>query len=189
MILIDGVLVEEDLIHKKFCCDLKKCKGACCTFYGEFGAPVLDSEVELMEECKTFAEKYLSEQSKSYIIKHGVVEGIAGNYTTVCMNKKDCVFVYYEDDIAFCALEKAYLSGATNFRKPLSCHLFPVRVAYWSNGHLYFSEIPECDSAVKKGKKEDIFLYYTVKEALIRKFGKSWYENFVNYSKFSINKS
>ncbi|MFH1052654.1 MAG: DUF3109 family protein [bacterium] len=184
MTIIDEVLVEDEILTKKFCCDLKKCKGACCTFYGENGAPVLDDEVKIITDCKPVAEKYLSEKSKKYISKYGFIEGGPGNYSTVCIENKDCVFVYYEGKIAFCSLEKAFLSGETNFRKPLSCHLFPIRVAYWNNGMLYFSEISECLPAIQKGKKENIHLAESLKEALIRKFGESWYKNFVNYIKF-----
>ncbi len=181
MAVIDEVLVEDGIFTKKFCCDLKKCKGACCTFYGEYGAPVLDEEVEIISECKSFAEKYLSTRAKDYIKLHGFVEGVPGDFSTVCIDNKDCVFVYFENNIAFCALEKAFLSGETSFRKPLSCHLFPIRVAYWNNGSLYFSEISECEPAVLKGENENILLADSLKEALVRKFGDSWYKNFVNY--------
>jgi len=189
--LIDDVLVEDDILTKKFCCDLDKCKGACCTFYGEYGAPVLDKEVQIIKQSKSVAEKYLSKKSKEYIDKHGCIEGSPGNYSTVCIDNKDCVFVFYENGIAFCALEKAYLKGEIDFRKPLSCHLFPIRVAYWDKGSLYFSKISECEPALKKGEEENILLAETLKDALARKFGESWYKNFVNYIKFknSISKN
>jgi hypothetical protein len=187
MISLDGVLIDEEILYKKFSCDLSKCKGACCTFYGDFGAPLLDEEVPKIRESFNVAEKYLSKSTKEYIRKKGYIEGIKGNYSTVCINKKDCVFVFYKNDIAFCSLEQAYLNGETTFRKPLSCHLFPIRIADWNNGQLYFSEIEECKTARKKGEKENIFLYETAKDALIRKFGYKWYENFVNYIKFTIN--
>jgi len=187
MTIIDEVPVEEEILTKKFCCDLEKCKGACCTFYGEYGAPVLDEEVDIIKDCKPIAEKYLSKKSIDYIKKYGFVEGYPGNYSTVCIENKDCVFVYYERGIAFCALEKAYLNGEIKFRKPLSCHLFPIRIAYWNQGSLYFSEISECESALKKGKKENILLAESVKDALIRKYGESWYKNFVNYIKLKFN--
>jgi len=189
MTLIEEVLVEDEILTKKFCCDLEKCKGSCCTFYGEYGAPVLDDEVKKIKEAKIIAEKYLSKKTRDFINKNGFIEGFPGNYSTVCIEKRDCVFVYYENGIAFCALEKAYLNGETKFRKPLSCHLFPIRIAYWNNGSLYFSEISECAPALIKGETENILLAESVKDALIRKFGESWYKNFVNYIKFKNNNS
>jgi hypothetical protein len=187
MILIDSILVDEEIINKKFSCNLHECKGACCTFYGEFGAPVLDDEVPKIDASINAAMKYLSKTSQKYIGNNGYIEGTKGSYSTLCIKNKDCVFVYYNKDIAYCSLERAYLDKEANFRKPLSCHLFPIRVANWNNGQLYFSEIPECEPALKKGNEEDIFLYNTVKNALIRKFGSAWYKNFVNYNKFVSN--
>lgn len=183
MVLLDDVLIDDDILNKKFCCDLKKCKGACCTFYGEFGAPVLDEEVKLMREVLPIASKYLSQRSLNYIEEYGIIEGTHGNYTTVCIDNKDCVFVYWEDGIAFCAIEKAFLNGETKFRKPISCHLFPIRVAHWNNGQLYFSHIDECKPALKKGAKENIQLTECVKDALIRNYGLEWYENLEKYIK------
>ena len=181
MILLDDVLIEDDILKKKFCCDLKKCKGACCTFEGEFGAPVLDSEVQLMNEVLPIAKKYLSEKSMDYIEKNGIIEGTPDNYTTVCIENRDCIFVYWENDIAFCSIEKAFLNGETKFQKPLSCHLFPIRVASWNNGQLYFAHIDECKPALKKGGKENIHLIECVKDALIRKYGEEWYRNLEKY--------
>ncbi len=183
LILYDDLLIESEIFSKKFSCDLKKCKGACCTFYGEYGAPVLDSEVKIIEEIYPIVKKYLSQNSINYIENHGMIEGTPGNYTTVCIENKDCVFVYWENGIALCAIEKAYLNKEIEFRKPLSCHLFPIREAHWNRKKLYFQQIDECKPALKKGIKENIYLYESVKEALIRRFGKTWYENFENYIK------
>ena len=136
LILFDDKLIDEDIFKKKFACDLKKCKGACCTFYGDFGAPVLDNEVKIIEAFYPIVKKYLSMRSVNYIENKGMIEGSPENYTTVCIDKKECVFVYWEDGIAFCAIEKAYLKGEIDFRKPLSCHLFPIREASWSRNKL-----------------------------------------------------
>ncbi len=183
MIEIDGIKLDEEIIQTKFSCDLKKCKGACCTFYGEYGAPVLDEEIKKMQDSLPIASKYLSKTSLEYIEKHGITEGVPGDYTTVCINNRDCVFVYYEGDIAFCALEKAYFAGEIDFRKPISCHFFPVRKAFWDDGHLYLQRINECESGYEKGNKENISLIKSLKEVFIRNYGANWYENFVNYIK------
>lgn len=179
MILINDVLVEEEIASTHFSCDLKKCKGACCTFPGEFGAPVADHEVELIEQSLDAAKGYLSERSIKYIEEHGYVKGDKGSYNTVCIEDKDCVFVYWEDDIAFCALEKAYREGESDFMKPLSCHLFPVRVGKFGGESLYYEKISECKPALKKGKKENLKIHDTVKAALIRAYGEEWFEEYL----------
>jgi hypothetical protein len=183
MLLIEDLLVEEDLTTALFNCDLEKCKGACCTFPGETGAPLLDSEVELCKEAYPIVKEYLSERNIAYIEKHGVTEGTKGSYSTVCINNRDCVFVYFDGDIAKCAIEKGYFAKKLDFRKPLSCHLYPIRVSKFGVNYLYYSQIEECQPGRKKGQLENIPLYATLKEALIRAYGSDWYEIFVSYSK------
>lgn len=179
MILINDVLVEEEISSTHFSCDLEKCKGACCTFPGEFGAPVLDSEVIAIERNLDAAKEYLSERSKNYIQKHGFIKGEQGNLNTVCIDDKDCVFVYYERDIAFCAIEKAYREGLSDFQKPVSCHLFPVRVGNFGGKSLYYEKIAECKPAIKNGKKQKIRIHESVKDALVRSFGDKWYQEYL----------
>lgn len=180
MILINDVLVEEEIASTHFSCDLDKCKGSCCTFPGEFGAPVLDVEIASIEQSLNAAKEYLSERSKQYIAKHGFIKGDKGNYNTVCIDDKDCVFVYYVKDIAFCSLEKAYKDGKTEFIKPVSCHLFPVRVGNFGGKSLYYEKISECKPALKHGAKQKIYIYESVKTALIRSFGEEWYEQYLH---------
>lgn len=183
MILIDNILVSEDILTTKFSCILSECKGGCCTFPGDYGAPVLDEEVKEIEKCVEASKEYLSEKSKTTLKKKGFVEGKKGNLSTICIDGKDCVFVFYEGDVAKCALEKAYYDRKTKFRKPLSCHLFPIRVSDFGGDYLYYAEFPECKPALKKGKDENKYVFESVKEALIRAFGKDWYsflEEYVN---------
>lgn len=186
MILIDNILVNEDILNTGFACDLKKCKGACCTFKGEFGAPVLDSEIEIIQECVVAASEYLSKRSKDIINKIGFVEGKPGDYSTVCIEQKDCVFVYFEGKIAKCALEKAYFNGKTKFRKPISCHLFPIRVNSFGKGFLYYAKFSECDTALENGDNLGIKMYEFVKDSLIRAYGEEWYEMLDQYVKSKL---
>ncbi len=181
MVLIDEILMDEELLTEKFCCNLSECKGACCTFPGEFGAPVLDDEKALIETYYPDVIKYLSKKSIEYIQYNGLVEGRKGNFTTVCINKRDCVLVYYEGDIAYCALEKAFKKGEIPFRKPLSCHLFPIRVKNFGGKYLYYSEIDECFPAKAFGEKNDILLTDSLKEALVRAYGDQWYSFLKSY--------
>ncbi len=183
MVLIEDILLEEEILKEKFCCDLQACKGACCTFPGEYGAPLLDEEQALIEKYYPLIEKYLSAKSKDYIQKYGMLEGKSGSLSTVCIYKRDCVFVYYEGDIAYCAYEKAYLMGDIPFRKPLSCHLFPIRVRNFGGKFLYYSQIDECRPALKNGEKNNIYLVDSLSEALIRAYGKEWVDTVKEYIK------
>ncbi len=180
MILIDNILVDERIATTDFDCDLRKCKGACCTFPGEYGAPVLDEEIASIKESLPYALEYLSEKSKKIIEKIGFVVGEPGNMTTVCIEKRDCVFVFYEGDIAFCALEKAYREGKTNFKKPISCHLFPIRTGTFGGKSIYYEKISQCDPAILNGGRNGLKIYSSAKEALIRAFGEIWYNNYID---------
>lgn len=188
MILIDNILVSPEILDTYFSCNLSECKGGCCTFPGAFGAPVKDDEAKIIENSLDKISEYLSEKSLNTIKEDGVVEGTKGNYSTVCIDHKDCVFVYYEGDIAKCAIEKAFFDGKINFRKPLSCHLFPVRVSNFGGEFLYYDKFPECESALKNGKKQNMHIYETVKDALIRAYGTDWFAKLTEYVK-SQNKN
>jgi Protein of unknown function (DUF3109) len=183
MIQLNNILLEEDVTTVKFACDLDKCKGGCCTFPGEHGAPLLDEEVDELKNVLKIASKYLTQETLDYIDKYGVHEGVKGVYTTNCINKEDCVFVFYEDTIARCAIEKAFFNKETKFRKPISCQLFPLRVADFGGKHLFYQQFPECKPAVVKGKEENVMLYDFLKEPLVRAYGQEWYDNLCAYIK------
>jgi hypothetical protein len=127
----------------------------------------------------------MSERSLKVLKEDGFSEGNPGELTTVCIEKKDCVFVYYENGnkIALCALEKAYMNGETNFKKPISCHLFPIRVSGYGKKNMYYQRITECEPGRNLGRKENIALIESLKEALIRAYGESWYSLLVDYIK------
>lgn len=181
LISFENILIEDPVVEKKFCCDLEKCKGSCCTFPGEYGAPLLDSEVEQIEENYPKIMKYLSERSKNYIEQNGMYEGRRGSRTTVCINNRDCVFVYYDGDKALCAFEKAFLNGEIDFRKPISCHLFPIRVKHFGSPVLHYCEIDECADARECGQKNNIALIDSLRDALIRAYGAEWYNSLKKY--------
>lgn len=181
MILIGNILVDNEITKLKFLCNTDKCKGACCTFPGEVGAPLLDSEIELINNSIKPASEFLSERSKSVIKEEGAVQGAPGDYSTNCIDKKDCVFVYYEGDVAKCSIEKAYFSGKTNYRKPISCHLFPIRVSNFGGTYLYFSKYEECEPAFSYGEEQNVHLIEMLKDALVRAYGNDWYEYLFNY--------
>ncbi len=176
MFLIDTILVDESLAKVQFCCDLNKCKGACCTLPGGDGAPLLNEEVELVERSVEAASLYLSQRSKDEIAKRGSVSGSYGDYSTTCIDNRDCVFVFYDDGIAKCAIEKAHFDGLLEFRKPISCHLFPIRVGNFGGDYISYQPFSACSPAVDKGKKENIYAVEMLREPLTRLYGSIWYD-------------
>lgn len=183
LVVIDDVAVEGNLFNRKFACDLLKCKGACCNFPGGRGAPLLDSEIEQIARALPEVLPLLSEEKRMAIEKSGFYEGRSGDYATACIDDEDCVFVYRENGIAKCAIERAFHDGKINFRKPISCHLYPIRVNKFgrrldssSGDILRYHQISECQPAVKKGEAENIDVIEFVRDALIRTYGNVWYD-------------
>lgn len=179
-ILIDNIYVDPEIANSYFACDVEKCKGACCFMEGDFGAPLLKDEIKIIKDVLPIVKKYLPEKNVKFIEQHGYYEETDVGYSTKCIDKRECVFVYWENGIARCAFEKAFLKGEISFRKPISCHLFPLR-NYSLNGALIggdvlkYVKISECKHAVKKGEKEKIKLYEFLKPAIVRYFGHEWF--------------
>ncbi|HUL43227.1 MAG TPA: DUF3109 family protein [Bacteroidota bacterium] len=178
MFIIGEALIEENIAHERFACDLPQCHGACCTLPGGRGAPLNDDEVVEIQRAFPFAMQYLSSKHLDVIRQNGMVEGSQGNYATACIDDKDCVFVSYEGSIARCALEKAYIDGKTSWRKPLSCHLFPLRISNGTIERIRYEKIADCHPAISRGVREDIPLYEFLRDALVRKYGEEWYLQF-----------
>ena len=178
MFLIGEAVVDEEIAHERFTCDLIRCKGACCTIRGGQGAPLEDAELVELRTALPSARKYLSDENLQIIESRGFFEGKPGNYFTTCVDDRDCVFVYYEDDIARCSLERAYQNGETGWRKPLSCHLFPLRVSRGLKQEIRYEKISECSAGRSRGRSHDMPLYDFLKDALVRNFGGRWYEEF-----------
>lgn len=187
MYQIDNILIDKEIIKSKFSCDLKKCKGACCTYPGEYGAPVLNDEVELIKKSIPAAKKYLSQRSIDVLNTIGAIDGDYNEFTTVVIDKKDCVFVYYENEVAKCSIEKAFFTGESDFRKPLSCHLFPIRVGDFGGKYLYYEKIKECNPALEKGKEKNLMLVTELESSLKRAFGDKFYEQLLELTKQENN--
>lgn len=178
MFVVGEAVIDEAIRRVSFRCDVKACKGACCTTEGGRGAPLADSEVDEINHALPVVAQYLSEQSLRLLQTAGPVEGEPGSYATPCIANRECAFVCFDEGgIARCAFEKAYCEGLTAWRKPLSCHLFPIRVRPGSNA-LYYEEIDECSPARILGRSEGVLLHDFLAEPLIRRYGGSWYEEF-----------
>ncbi len=182
--VIDEIAVEGSLLERKFACDLLKCKGACCSIPGGRGAPLLDSEIPEIRAALPVVLPFLSDEKRAVLEKEGFFEGSRGDYATVCIDDKDCVFVYRENGIAKCAIERAFNAGKTDFRKPISCHLYPIRINRFgrqtsadtvAGDILRYHELYECRPAVKKGESENVGVIEFLKPALTRKYGEEWY--------------
>jgi hypothetical protein len=178
MFVVGEAVIDETVAQARFACDLEQCKGACCTLPGGRGAPITDAEVEELRRAFPLAAQYLSEEHRRLIARDGFFEGLPGHYSTVCVNDRDCVFVFYEGSVARCSLEKAYLNGETRWRKPISCHLFPLRVSEGGAHFVNYERLPECSPARRLGEASNVPLSLYLKDALIRRYGAAWYEEF-----------
>ena len=183
MIKIGEAVVEEKIFHEQFACDLQQCHGACCTIPGGRGAPLLDSEVDIILEALPVVKKHLPAEHLARIESAGSVEGDPGNFATSCVNHRACVFVYYEGRIAKCSFERAYLDGELAWRKPLSCHLFPIRINERELTTINYEPIHECIPGKQNGWSKHIPLSDFLQEPLQRAFGNEWMAEFHHIGK------
>ena len=177
MISIQNTLISDDLRKVFFCCDLKKCKGACC-IKGDAGAPLLEEEISLIEDYRNEIICFMRDEGKVEVERNGVFDYDAeGKYVTSLVNGRECVFVYFEDGIARCAIEKAFTEKRIPFPKPISCHLYPVRISALHRGEaVNYHKWQICRPALERGIKEKIPLYRFLEGSLKRRYGQDWYD-------------
>lgn len=177
MLEIGRTIVSLDILEKQFLCDLLKCKGACCV-EGDSGAPVTLEEAKLIEEAYPEVFPYIQESHRAEVSKQGfAVIDSDGDLVTPLVNNKQCVYTYEENGILKCGIEKAFLNGKINFRKPVSCHLFPIRITEYKRfDAVNYQKLDICKPGRECGKSEKLPLYVFLKEPLIRKYGNEWYE-------------
>lgn len=180
MILIGQTIVSEEVVKKQFVCNLKACFGECCV-KGDSGAPLEEEEITIIEDYLDQIKLYMTPDGKKAIDKAGVFDYDSdGEMVTSLVEGKECAFVYFEDEIAFCSIERAYREGQIDFVKPLSCHLYPIRISKYKGFEaVNYHNWSICDMALVHGKKEKTALYEFVKEPLIRKYGQEWYDRLV----------
>ncbi len=177
---INDVLVRREVLETPFSCDLKRCHGACCTLESEFGAPVKKDEIDEIEKILPIVKDYISQKHIDEIDENGFYEVKDGEIMIKSVNNKECVFAFYENSIAKCAIEKAYFNGKVSFRKPISCHLFPIRISDFGGDVLRYEKFSECAPALEKGKEENITIVEFCKDSLIRLYGEEWYNKLLN---------
>jgi len=178
MLQIQDTIISFELLEEAFVCDLSVCKGACCV-EGDAGAPVEESEIACLEKALPVIWDDLSPKAKKIIEEQGLVyRDVNGEYVTSIVDGADCVFTCYDENgYCKCAIEKAFIEGKIDFCKPVSCHLYPVRVTQYSKHRaVNYHRWPICKAAVELGKNQGVKVYQFLKEPLIRKFGEEWYE-------------
>lgn len=179
MYQINDVLISDEVLTEHFICDLQQCKGACC-IEGDAGAPVDLDEIMQIEEVLPVIWDQLSIPARKVINKQGVAYADQeGQLVTSIVNGKDCVFTCYDEKgCCFCAIEKAYREGKSKFYKPLSCHLYPIRMKKIGDfDALNYHRWDVCKMAVLLGQQNNVRVYEFLKEPLIRKFGEAWYKD------------
>lgn len=179
MFAVEHVLVSDEILEAPFCCNLGACLGGCCV-QGEAGAPLETEERAELEDILPAVRKYLRPEALEVIERDGVWEEVSdGRYATNCVDGAECVFVMYEGEIAKCAIQRAYEEGKVDFPKPVSCHLFPVRIRNHAEiDVLNYERVGLCNPALKKGNRQGVQLADFLRAALVRKYGESWYSSF-----------
>lgn len=176
MKLIDNVMVSDDIQDIHFVCKLSSCCGNCCV-EGDAGAPLEEEEISILEDHIDEIKPYMTDEGRQVIGLKGVFDYDAeSSYVTPLVNEGECAFVYRENNINFCAIEKAYIEGKTSFLKPVSCHLYPIRLSKVGDfTAVNYDRWSICAPALINGKELGVPMYVFLKEPLIRKFGEEWY--------------
>lgn len=176
MFQLGKTIVSEDIIEKEFVCNLSACKGTCCVD-GEAGAPLDEEELKILMDIYPHVKPFLRKEGVNAIENQGLFITDEGDYETPLIEGKDCAYVIYDNkNTAKCGIEEAYFKGKIAWRKPISCHLYPIRLMNYSEfTAVNYHKWPICNDACSLGAQLQIPVYKFVKDALIRKFGFDWY--------------
>lgn len=180
MLIIQEVLVSDAVVEEQFLCNLSACKGACC-IEGDSGAPLEKEELQILEDIYEDVKPFLTDIGRETIAKKGKYQYYteAEEFGTILQPGGACAFVIEEKGITKCGIEKAYLEGKTDFKKPISCHLYPIRVEEKEEQGftaMNYDKWDICSAACTLGKKEELPVYRFLQEAITRKFGEEFYE-------------
>ncbi len=181
MLIIQEVLVSDDVVKKQFMCNLSACKGACC-WEGDYGAPLEKEELSILEDNYSKIKPYLTKDGIEQIEAKGLYNYFKGmdDFGTTLLDNGACAYMTKDTNgTAKCGMEAAYNDGVSDFKKPISCHLYPIRVNNDENSSfeaMNYDKWEICDAACKLGEEHQMPLYQFVKEAIIRKYGLDFYE-------------
>ncbi len=179
--MIGDILVSDDVVSQQFLCNLDACKGACC-WEGDFGAPLDEAELPVLEQIYEAVKSYLLPEGRAAIEANGPYTYFKEpeEYGTTLLENGACAFMVYDSDgVAKCGIEQAYKDGATDFKKPISCHLYPIRVLKNEPAGfeaLNYDRWDICSAACEKGQAHQLPVYQFVREAIVRKYGEAFYE-------------
>jgi len=177
MLRIDDTIFSFDILEKKFRCDLPVCLGNCCR-YGDSGAPLSVEETLILDDIWNEVKPYLRPEGVSAIEEKGrSVRDFENDRVTPLIGNEECAYTNLNGNVFVCAIEQAWSDGKIKFRKPLSCHLFPVRIKYYSDFRaVNYEELAICSPARKRGQNDGIYVYEFLKESLISALGEEMYK-------------
>ena len=178
MIQIDDKLISEDLFSEEFVCNLAKCKGICCV-EGDAGAPLDEDETKILDEIYPKIKSYLRPEGIQAIEEQGTYTlDFEGDLVTPLVNNAECAYVIFDEKgYTKCAIEKAYEDGVIDWQKPISCHLYPIRITEYSNfSAINYHEWDICSDACTLWKELGVKVYQFLKKPLIRKYGEEFYQ-------------
>ncbi len=178
MIEVGNVILSDDIKDEFFVCDLESCKGACCV-EGDLGAPLTNDELEIMVSIQAEVMPYLSHEGAKEIAEQGAyILDEDKEYSTPTIGGKECAYaIYDESKILKCGIEQAYLDKKISFKKPISCHLYPIRISSYKRfDAANYDQWSICKAACKNGKSLGVPVYKFLKDPLIRKYGEDWYK-------------
>jgi hypothetical protein len=180
MIVIDDKIISDDVVEEQFVCDLGACKGECCVA-GDFGAPLDESELKTLDKIYDKVKPYLTEEGIKTIEEQGRYVFVKENkeWCTPLMKKGGgCAWLNYDKNgVVICGIEKAYNEGVIDWKKPISCHLYPIRISKKRGfDAVNYERWHVCKAACKNGKALKVPVYKFLKEALIRKYGEEFWK-------------
>ena len=186
MIRVHDVILSEDIATAKFACNLSRCKGACCVV-GDAGAPVNKEEIPVLRKAFEKLKGKLNPEAREVVDKKGVVQvNSKKGYEISCISSGECIFVEKDEDgVATCAIQSAFYNGEFSWEKPISCHLYPVRLKHIAGfDYANFEYIPElCSAGCRRGESEGIYLAEFLEDSLTRRYGSEWYQDFLEACK------
>lgn len=180
MVIVDKCLVSDEILSEFFACNIEACKGACCV-EGDAGAPLEEGETALIRKNLDAIKKYMDAEGLKSLEKLGISEKDPFDMdVTTCKPNNECTFAIKKDGILNCAIEWAHREEKTDFLKPISCHLYPIRVQQFNDYEaLNYHQWSICAAACEKGNNNKIRVMDFAKTALIRKYGAEWFQKLV----------
>lgn len=177
MIVLQNTVISDDVRDKFFVCNLEKCKGACCV-EGDLGAPLEESELQILQDNYEHIKPYLSRKGREAIEEQGLyIKDWENDFSTPTIKDRECAYAIYDESLTLkCGIEQAYLDGKISWKKPISCHLYPIRITKYDGFEaLNYDKWGICSAACSFGEELGVPVYKFLKEPLVRKYGENWY--------------